>query len=132
MYARVQPEDEMTTQDGPAEIDRTLLPGARTFFYWPISCLYCHTSFLSRSDAKLHDATCLEHPAVQQLGLAKRFIARIIELYDKSYTVEGPDIWDAATKHGILVETKYDPALHGEQDAEAGDAWYVIAEAWRV
>ncbi len=25
-----------------------------------------------------------------------------------------------------------DPALHGDQDAEVGDPWYVIAPEWRV
>ncbi len=152
----------MTTQDGPGEIDRKV----------SFACLYCTHLFQDYEKAKAHDATCPEHPAVQelnqwrlaaletrlyrsdietpdaatyrreqaqaacallkQLAVAKRFIARIIELYDKSYEVQGSDIWDAATETGILVKTKYDPALHGEQDAEVGDAWYVVAEEWRV
>jgi hypothetical protein len=42
--------------------------------------------------------------------------------------LDGSDIQDKAEKLGILIKTKYDPAIHGESaEAEPGDDWYVFA-----
>ncbi len=150
----------MTTQDGPGEIDRKV----------SFACLYCTHLFQDYEKAKAHDATCPEHPAVQelnqwrlaaletrlyrsdietpdaatyrreqaqaacilleQLAVAKRFIADLQER--QNYILDGFDVSEFMLKHGILIKTTYDPALHGEQGAAVGDMWYVIAEGWRV
>lgn len=44
--------------------------------------------------------------------------------------LDGGSIQDKAVELGILVRTKYDPAVHGESDsAERGDDWFVFASA---
>ncbi len=67
-----------------------------------------------------------------QLAVAKRFIGDMAKLAWESGTIDCCDFDEQATKAGILIETSYDPAIHGEQDAEVGDPWFVVAEAWRV
>ena len=44
--------------------------------------------------------------------------------------LDGADVQRKAVECGLLTETKYDPALHGEADewVEAGDAWYVFCD----
>lgn len=114
----------MTTQDGPAEIDRITLRF--------IACLYCREQFPSVTEAKIHDTICPQHPAVQQVAVAKRFIADMFKLACEDGSIDVLDFDDEATRVGILIETRYDPAIHGEQDAEPGDPWYVIAPEWSV
>ena len=42
--------------------------------------------------------------------------------------IDGGEAQDWAVELGILIETTYDPALHGEsEDAEPGDPWFVFA-----
>ncbi len=67
-----------------------------------------------------------------QLVVAKRFIGDMAKLAWESGTIDCCDFDEQATKAGILIETSYDPAIHGEQDAEVGDPWFVVAEEWRV
>lgn len=47
--------------------------------------------------------------------------------------IDGSDIQNKAVEYGILVETAYDPALHGENHvgAERGDEWYVFSPAFK-
>jgi tRNA splicing ligase len=41
--------------------------------------------------------------------------------------LNGGDIQDKAVELNLVVKTKYDPAVHGEDDcAEPGDDWYVL------
>lgn len=41
----------------------------------------------------------------------------------------GDVVQDLAVKHGLLIETEYDPDKHGpnDVDAEAGEQWYVFS-----
>lgn len=43
--------------------------------------------------------------------------------------VDGGTLQELGVKHGLLRETKYDPAQHGPNDcdAEPGDPWFVFA-----
>lgn len=43
---------------------------------------------------------------------------------------DGPEMQEMGVKHGLLIETKYDPAVHGETDCDAkpGDEWFVFAD----
>ena len=45
--------------------------------------------------------------------------------------IEGSTVHDLGVKTGVIIETKYDPEIHGEceYDAEPGDAWYVLNPA---
>jgi hypothetical protein len=175
----------MTEQDGPSEIDRTMVT-ASNIPWWPFYCKFCGASSRIIADARAHDATCPQHPAVQetenlnrlivllnatiiehdrqndvllaeaeaharevtrllaecvsekadlveQLAVAKRFIETTIKDYAWGLDIiDGGDLQARAVANGILLATTYDPALHGEQDAEVGDPWYVIAPEWRV
>jgi hypothetical protein len=68
-----------------------------------------------------------------RLDVAKRFIATTIKDYAWGLDIiDGGDLQARAVANGILLATTYDPALHGEQDVEVGDPWYVIAPEWRV
>ena len=41
---------------------------------------------------------------------------------------DGGDVQDMAVECGILVETTYDPEVHGPSDmANPGDRWYVFS-----
>ena len=51
-------------------------------------------------------------------------------LQEYEFSIDGADIQEIAEETGVLVETKYDPAIHGEQDAEPGDPWDVYSEAY--
>ena len=133
----------MTTQDGPPEIDRKILVTAM--------CLYCQQRFATVAEAKVHDATCPEHPAVrqlaevnallleemrlhsrtvgeldaavQQLAVAKRFIASIIDRINDC-TIDVVTVTGALLDAGMIAET------HAGLDPR--DPWYVLSEAWRV
>jgi hypothetical protein len=44
----------------------------------------------------------------------------------------GPEMQELGIRHGLLVETKYDPEIHGEHEyaseMEPGDPWFVFAD----
>ena len=64
-----------------------------------------------------------------EVGGALLLVKDMLEqFWEHGGDVDGFDLQDSALKFGILVETKYDPALHGEgEDAEPGDPWYVFS-----
>lgn len=48
---------------------------------------------------------------------------------------EGPEgMQELGIKHGLLIETAYDPEIHGpnDVDAEPGDPWFVFADWLRT
>ena len=66
-------------------------------------------------------------PAVEQ-PLAEFVRWAISEGPFEGCDLDGGGIQDKAEKLGILIKTKYDPALHGETDiCEPGDDWLVFA-----
>lgn len=47
--------------------------------------------------------------------------------------IDGGDVQDKAEKLGLIIKTKYDPAIHGENsEAEPGDDWYVFSDALNI
>lgn len=58
----------------------------------------------------------------------------ITESVRKGCDLDGGEVQEKAVELGILVETKYDPAVHGTNDidAEAGDTWFVFSEAMKA
>lgn len=48
--------------------------------------------------------------------------------------LDGGDVQDKAVECGVLVPTRYDPAIHGENqvDAEPGDDWYVFSPEFKA
>ena len=48
--------------------------------------------------------------------------------------LDGGDVQDKAVEMGILVETKYNPRIHGENDcdAEPGCPWFVFSPAFKT
>lgn len=46
---------------------------------------------------------------------------------------DGALIQEIGVDFGLLVETKYDPVIHGENSvgAEPGDIWYVFSDEFR-
>ena len=67
-------------------------------------------------------------PAAEVRGALLLVKDMLEQFWEHGGDVDGFDLQDSALKFGILVETKYDPALHGEgEDAEPGDPWYVFS-----
>ena len=52
--------------------------------------------------------------------------------YETECMMDGADVQEVLQESGVLVETTYDPAIHGEQDAEPGDPWMVFSPAWNA
>jgi len=52
--------------------------------------------------------------------------------WDGSLGLDGGDIQEKAVSCGILIKTKYDPEIHGNNDVdcEPGDNWYVYSPAF--
>ena len=52
--------------------------------------------------------------------------------WDGSLGLDGGDIQEKAVSCGILIMTKYDPEIHGNNDVECepGDNWYVYSPAF--
>lgn len=48
----------------------------------------------------------------------------------EGHDLDGCEIQEMALKCGIIKETRYDPAVHGESncDAQPGDSWFVLVE----
>jgi hypothetical protein len=48
----------------------------------------------------------------------------------QGYDIGGDRIQDKALELGLLTETTYNPAIHGESefDAEEGDQWFVFSD----
>jgi hypothetical protein len=47
--------------------------------------------------------------------------------------LDGGCVQDKAVECGLLVETKYDPALHGECEyCEPGDTWFVFSDEFNA
>lgn len=50
--------------------------------------------------------------------------------------LDGADIQEKAVACGLLVQTKYDPAIHGRAEnseyVEPGDVWYVFSDEFRA
>ena len=51
-----------------------------------------------------------------------------IEQCFMGHDLDGGDVQAKAAQLGLLTETKYDPAIHGENDyADPGAQWFVFA-----
>lgn len=47
-------------------------------------------------------------------------------------SLDGGEVQDKATELGLLIETKYDPTIHGPHDeAEPGCSWFVFSPAMK-
>lgn len=47
--------------------------------------------------------------------------------------LDGGSVQEKAVECGLLVETTYDPAVHGESDiAEPGDRWFVFSDEFKA
>lgn len=48
--------------------------------------------------------------------------------------LDGGDVQNKAVECGILTETQYDPAIHGESEfeVEPGDGWYVLSDEFKA
>lgn len=55
------------------------------------------------------------------------FCKHIFKDFPELSSLDGFDIQDLGVEHGLLLKTKYDPAVHGECEygSEKGDDWYV-------
>ncbi len=47
--------------------------------------------------------------------------------------LDGADIQDMALRHGLITETKYDPAIHGPNDVDVqpGQPWFLFVDEER-
>lgn len=90
-------------------------------------CADCYEGQIERLRAALtavlSDQVVVPNPAAQFVMWA---------MMDGSWQgndIDGGAAQDKAVELGLIVETKYDPAIHGENgDFEAGDSWYVPSE----
>jgi hypothetical protein len=64
----------------------------------------------------------------KELANLIEFTRRIIEAVGFDFQrLDGGEIQDIAEQLGLIVKTKYDPAIHGPSDCcEPGDDWYVF------
>lgn len=62
-------------------------------------------------------------------GLAD-FANSVIQIAFEGGSLDGWEIQDMALKHGLLIETKFDPAKHEDLEgyAEKGDPWFVLSD----
>jgi hypothetical protein len=63
------------------------------------------------------------------------FAHQIIQIAFEGGSLDGGDIQDMGVKCGLLIETTYDPEIHGCPDhcsAEKGEEWYVYADCLKV
>ncbi len=124
----------MTIQDGPASIERKILVTA--------ICLHCNQSFPTVAEAHTHDATCPEHPAVQQvaeaeahvrevtrllaeccrekadlgeqLAVAKRLVRSLVADIQDGSMYDTDDLVELLAVLGIITEERYNPAFHDD------------------
>lgn len=57
------------------------------------------------------------------------FAKAIMKMTRDACDLDGCEVQDTMVKHGLLVETKFDPEKHVDEygDAEEGDPWYEVA-----
>ena len=49
--------------------------------------------------------------------------------------LDGGDVQDKALECGVIVETNYDPAIHGETaicEVKPGDPWFVFSDEFKA
>lgn len=81
-------------------------------------------------DAALATARAEEREA---LKCCVEFTRLALERWEETECMmDGADVQEVLQQSGVLVETTYDPAIHGEQDAEPGDPWLVFSPAWNA
>ena len=59
-----------------------------------------------------------------------KFASKCINAAWEGDGVDGDEIQELAIALGLIVDTRYDPSLHGDSmwDAEPGDPWYVFSD----
>jgi hypothetical protein len=62
---------------------------------------------------------------MSELENLKKFAVSVVRGTWDVGSLDDADIQALAEKYGIIIETKYDPAIHGEHEfAHAGDPWF--------
>lgn len=76
-------------------------------------------------DAALAQARAEER---ERLKCCVEFVRLILDRWQEmECLIESVDVQECLEESGVLITTKYDPVLHGDQDAEPGDPWHVFS-----
>lgn len=79
----------------------------------------------------LERALAERNAARADLDAARKYAAAWVAVARRwagGHDIDGFDVQEIGVKSGALLETTYDPAVHGEADCEPGDSFFVLPD----